>query len=361
VRAFEGRPCGCRGRQHAVPVAQYNFAVGADVEQQLEFFRPVETRREYARRNIRADKGGDSGQHHDSRVAQEGESAVACTIITQLQKHRLERHPRHAGRIFARKEVHHDGVSGDRNACNLAFLPAGCGKLILDKTLDLDDDRLLHRLQGRPVIDDRLHPRHHIRTPTLLHVGFGPDGKDFSRCRVQKAHRKGGSSDVDGDAERHSACRRRFPHGPVELDRYFFDGTDHSVIVKFDFERSCPEKSGKAGEANPVFQRCFAEGREFTVIRRRQQAVRSRKGHQHAALAADTPSGAGSAYVQVVCPYRFEEIVSGIAADFCFHEITVSSVMPGVCKNTAFYMKLLSATSVLILDARCIYPQTIQK
>ena len=65
LRAFEGRARG-RGRgQQALAVAEHDLGVGADVDDQDRFVRPVRGFGEHHARRIGADVARDAGQHVD--------------------------------------------------------------------------------------------------------------------------------------------------------------------------------------------------------------------------------------------------------------------------------------------------------
>ena len=77
LRALERRPRGARAGEQALPVAEHDLGVGADVDQQRELVGQVGALGEDHAGGVGADVAGDAGQGVDARAGMQRQSEFA--------------------------------------------------------------------------------------------------------------------------------------------------------------------------------------------------------------------------------------------------------------------------------------------
>ena len=120
LRALEGRARG-RGRgQQALPVAEHDLGIGADVDDQHRFVRAVRRFGEHDARRVGPHVARDAGQHVDPATGVDVEVDVACLQVEPVRPREREGGAAQLGRIDAEQQVVHDRVADEGGVQNVA-------------------------------------------------------------------------------------------------------------------------------------------------------------------------------------------------------------------------------------------------
>lgn len=200
IAALKGGAGGAGAAHQEIPVAEDDFAVGTQVDEEAHLILIPHTRGQSARRNIAAHVGADIG----------GNDHIGLGVGGELHIGGLHAHPAeeagdiglhaHALGIHAHEQVVHGGVGAHGQAQNVVGGNLGLlAEVRNNGGQGLLDDGILQFLAaaGLALLNNAVDD---IRTEANLAVAGGALGKELAGLQIGEHHGDGGGADIDGAA-----------------------------------------------------------------------------------------------------------------------------------------------------------------
>ena len=185
--ALERGAGGCRARESGSAVAQYDLAVGADVDEQGRLLALQHLGGENPGADVASHIRGDAGKQVDL--------GFGCDDATRQdgvsQKRRRERQHSQRGGVDARHEMEHGRVAGDDHSAQVGLAPVGAAESLFQKRQDrLGVDCLLEWLEHRRVLGAELDPGDHVvpELRLLIEGGGLPGGLAALQVHERQSH-----------------------------------------------------------------------------------------------------------------------------------------------------------------------------
>ncbi len=126
--ALEGRAGGRGGGDDALPVAQHDLGIGADIDQQHHLVLPVRAFGQRRAGGIGADMAGDAGQHVDARAAIDVEVDLARPGVDRAGDGEREGRLAELGRVDAEEQMVHDRIADEDGIENVVAVDAALAR-----------------------------------------------------------------------------------------------------------------------------------------------------------------------------------------------------------------------------------------
>ena len=195
--AFESRSRG-RGRaQDSVAAAQYNFAIGADIEQRVRGGLLIKARGNHAGQQVAAHEAAEAGQ--ELHLGAPAELPGAEAALPEFGGE--ERHGRQGLHAEAAKEVVHGGVAHNQHL----FQGAAAGRPRQHLAQSPPD----HDGQFTGVPQVVLYAAHDVGAVPRLGVERRLDGQHRARRQIHQLRHQRGGAEVDGRAQTVARFERR--------------------------------------------------------------------------------------------------------------------------------------------------------
>ena len=200
LRPLEGGARRRRGGEQPLAVAEHDFRIGADVDQEAQFVAEIGRLGQHDARGVGADMAGDAGKRIEISARRDVEADVARPRLIGAVDRERERRAAELGRIEAQHEVMHDRIADQGHLENLGPCDLGLACRLADQGVH----RLAHGARQLGVAA-RIHhhigdPAHEILAEADLRVHRADRGDDRAADEVAEMDRDGGRADVDGDA-----------------------------------------------------------------------------------------------------------------------------------------------------------------
>jgi len=151
-------------------VAEHDFGVGADIDQQCQLLGKVRALREDHAGGIRADVTGDTGEGVDPRARVQLQAELARVQAEGRVGRERKRCAAELGWIDAEQQVMHDGVANHRELENVGHLDLRFARDIGGEGVEGSAHRVGHLLRAAWVHHRVGHPAHEIFTEADLRI-----------------------------------------------------------------------------------------------------------------------------------------------------------------------------------------------
>ena len=125
LRALEGRAGRRRAGEQALAVAEHDFGVGADIDDEPQLVAEIGRLGEHDAGRVGADMAGDAGQRIDEGAGRDVEAEIARPRLVGAVDRQREGRAAELGRIEAEDEMMHDRIADQRRFEDLAARDAG--------------------------------------------------------------------------------------------------------------------------------------------------------------------------------------------------------------------------------------------
>jgi len=197
---FEGRPGRTGGSQQPVTITEQYLGVGAHIDDEGDFVPVVRCFREKHAGGVCADVPRYAGQRVGVSTGRDGDADVASRHRERgVAGERERRRPQLHG-AQAERQVHHDGIAGERDLHDVARLDAGLPRHVRDQAVDCLADS-----GGQLGIAARIHlyigdAAHEILAEADLRVHAARAAENLTAREMAQVRGDGRGADVDGDA-----------------------------------------------------------------------------------------------------------------------------------------------------------------
>ena len=202
LRALESGAGGAGASEQALVVAQDNFGVGADVDQQRDLVGQVGSLGEQDARGVGADMAGDAWQHIDARVAVDRKVDLDRPQRERAVGRQRERRAAELDRIDTQQQVVHDRVADEGGFQDIGGRHADLLRHVGGEFVERVAHRGCHRVLAAGIHHHIRHPAHQVFAKTNLRVHHAGSGDHLAGRQVAKVRGNSGRSDVNRDAER---------------------------------------------------------------------------------------------------------------------------------------------------------------
>ena len=201
LRALEGGARRARAGEQALAVAEHDFRIRADVDEERDLVALVGPLGEDHAGAVGADVARDAGQDVDARVGVHGDPERGRRQRQRLVDRERERRAAELDRIDAEHEVMHDRVADERKLEDVGRLDPGLAREFGGERRERIADRLGHLHRAA-----RIHHRvgdaaHQVLAEADLRVHHARGGGEFAALEVAQVRGDRGGTDVHRHAE----------------------------------------------------------------------------------------------------------------------------------------------------------------